>query len=102
MRLDTIIDLIDLNESIDSDGFTDIAVEKRKSVFAKKESVRSSEYYSATQSGFMREKVMFTVLTLEYKYQTFVEYQNKRYTIIRTYEKGKYIELICQAYQESP
>lgn len=102
MRLDTVIDLFNLKEVRNENDFPEKIIDGQRSVFAKKESVRSTEFYAATSSGFSREKLVFVILTLEYDSQEFVEYNSRTYQIIRTYEKGKFIELICQAYQERP
>ncbi|MBT2696348.1 phage head closure protein [Bacillus sp. ISL-40] len=101
MRFDTTIDLLELEETTGDNGFPQTSVKSRKTVYAKRGSIRSSEFYLAAQSGFSLE-LMFVVFTLEYASQKYIEYQTKRYKIIRTYEKEKYTELICQAYQESP
>jgi hypothetical protein len=100
MRLDTVIELVDMEERVNENGFFENVILNRKSVFAKKENVRRAEFYSATQSGYVREKAAFSILSLEYESQKFVEYQSKTYMIIRSYEKGNFTELFCQAYQE--
>lgn len=100
MRLDTVIELVDMDEQVNENGFLSNVILSRKSVFAKKENIRSSEFYSATQSGFVREKIAFSILALEYEFQKYVEYKSKTYMIIRTYEKGNFLELFCQAHQE--
>jgi SPP1 family predicted phage head-tail adaptor len=100
MRLDKIIQLFDYVETKNENGFPIKVKTREKTVFANKGSLRSMEFYAATQSGFSREKMQFTILTLEYDSHNFVEYNSKTYQIIRSYEKGKYIELICHAYQE--
>jgi hypothetical protein len=113
MRLDSVIDLLVLEEVINDNGFPQVSIKSRKTVFAKKGSIRSSEFYLASQSGFSLE-LMFEVLTLEYESQKYIQYQSKMYKVIRTYEKDKMykitrtyekdkmIELVCQAYDEAP
>lgn len=101
MRLDSVIDLLELEESLNANGFPQTSIKSRKTIFAKKGSIKSSEFYLASQSGFSLE-LMFEVFSLEYHSQKFIEYQSKRYKIIRTYEKDKMTELMCQAYDELP
>jgi hypothetical protein len=101
MRLDNVIELLDVSEIINENGFSEIQVTTSKTDFVNKGSVKSNEFYAAAQSGFALE-IMFTVLTWEYSNQKYVEFEAKRYKIIRTYEKGKYTEIICQAYDEGP
>jgi hypothetical protein len=101
MRFDSVINLVEMNVATDDDGFPESTISGRKTVFAQKGSIKSHEFYSASQSGFSLE-LMFELLTLEYEAQKFVEYETKVYEVIRTYEKGKFTELICQAYVESP
>jgi hypothetical protein len=101
MRLDRVINLLVLEETINANGFRLALVKSRRTVFAKKGSVRSTEFYQAAQSGFSLE-LMFEVLKLEYRSEKYIEFQSKIYKIIRTYEKDKMVELACQAYDESP
>jgi len=101
MRLDTQISLVQATQTTDQDGFPTLSITGRKPIFAKKGSIKSNEFYAASQSGFSLE-IMFEVFTLEYDAQIYVEYNSKIYKVIRTYEKGKFTELICQAYQDRP
>jgi len=65
-------------------------------VFANKKSIRQSEFYQAAATG-LRPEIMFEVWSEEYSNQPKLKYNNKLYTIIRTYDKdGELIELICQ------
>lgn len=64
-------------------------------IYANKKSVRQSEYYQAQSNGVMPE-IAFEVRIMEYQNQRFLTYENNRYRIIRTYEKGEDVELICE------
>lgn len=64
-------------------------------VYANKKSVRQSEYYQAQSNGVMPE-LTFEVRIMEYNSQTFLTYNDKRYRVIRTFEKGEDVELICE------
>jgi len=73
-----------------------IEVPTERQVFADKQSVRQSEFYQAAATG-LRPELMFVVRTIEYNGETRLKYNDKEYSIIRTYDKdGELIELICQ------
>lgn len=64
--------------------------------YAKKQSVRTNEYYSAVESG-LTPSVEFVMKRLDYDGQMELDYNNKRYVVIRTIDpKNKYdIVLVC-------
>ena len=64
--------------------------------YAKKQSVRTNEYYSAVESG-LEPSVEFVMKRLDYDGQMELEYNSKRYMVIRTIDpKNKYdIVLVC-------
>ena len=64
--------------------------------YAKRQSVRTNEYYSAVESG-LTPSVEFVMKRLDYDGQMELDYNNKRYMVIRTIDpKNKYdIVLIC-------
>ena len=64
--------------------------------YAKKQSVRTNEYYSAVETG-LTPSVEFVMKRLDYDGQTELEYNQKRYMVIRTIDpKNKYdIVLVC-------
>ena len=67
-----------------------------RQVFADKQSVRQSEFYQAAATG-LRPELMFVVRTIEYNGETRLKYNDKEYSIIRTYDKdGELTELVCQ------
>jgi SPP1 family predicted phage head-tail adaptor len=101
MRFDIVIELFDLDTETIVNGFPSYKVLRNKTVLAKKSSVRSNEFYSAAQSGYNLE-IMFEVYSLEYDAHNFIDYNSRRYKIVRTYDKGKITELICQAHSASP
>jgi len=71
-------------------------VEAARQVFANRRSVRQSEFYHAHMAGLMPE-VMFEVRSFEYQGERALRYQDKRYDIIRTYDRGEMTELVCAA-----
>jgi hypothetical protein len=64
--------------------------------YAKKQSVRTNEYYSAVETG-LTPSVEFVMKRLDYDGQMELDYDNKRYVVIRTIDpKNKYdIVLVC-------
>jgi SPP1 family predicted phage head-tail adaptor len=59
-------------------------------------SVTRSEHYAAAASG-LRPEIVFIINKYEYKEQKFVEFEGKKYSVIRTYvNNGETIELVCQ------
>jgi SPP1 family predicted phage head-tail adaptor len=72
-----------------------IETETSRQVFANKKSIRQTEFYQAAQTD-LRPELMFEVRTIEYEGESKLSYNNKDYTIIRTYEKdSELIELVC-------
>ena len=64
--------------------------------YAKRQSVRTNEYYSAVESG-LTPSVEFVMKRLDYDGQMELDYDNKRYMVIRTIDpKNKFdIVLVC-------
>lgn len=72
---------------------------KKTQVFANKKSVRQSEFYAAYQVG-LKPTLLFVVNACDYEYAsteqnepTEVEYEGKKYTVIRTYCPGETVEI---------
>jgi len=73
-----------------------IDIENPRQVFANKRSIRQAEFYQAMATG-LRPELMFEVKSIDYNQEGQLEYNGKKYTIIRTYDKnGEITELICQ------
>ena len=67
-----------------------------REVYADKQSIRQSEFYQAAATG-LRPELMFVVTSIEYEGEQKLKYNDKEYTIIRTYDKDDELtELICQ------
>lgn len=86
-----------MEESENENGFLQLAVTTQKVVFANKKDVRSNEFYLASQQGF-KLSYMFEIRSIDYNSESYLDYENKRYEIVRTYDRGERIELVCQAY----
>lgn len=72
-----------------------IGIEVKKMVYADKQSIRQTEFYQSAATG-LRPEIMFVVRTEDYEHEPKLEYKKKTYTIIRTYNKGEFTELVCQ------
>jgi SPP1 family predicted phage head-tail adaptor len=67
-----------------------------RQVFANKKSIRQTEFYQAQATG-LKPELMFEVRTIEYQGESTLEYDEKKYNIIRTHSKnGEITELICE------
>lgn len=64
--------------------------------YAKKQSIRTNEFYSAVESG-ITPSIEFVMKRLDYDGQTELNYNGKRYAVIRTIDpKNKFdIVLVC-------
>lgn len=73
-----------------------ITVETKRQVFANKKSIRQSEFYQAQANG-LKPELMFEIRFADYSEEKKIEYDNKTYSVIRTYTKNdETIELICE------
>jgi len=97
---DEVIYLIKQSEETQNEeGFPIPSQETSRDVFATKKGIRGNEFYIAAQSGYTLE-TMFEVHSLDYEGETVIEYESKRYRVVRTYERkqDEITELICRAY----
>ena len=67
-----------------------------RTVYADKQSVRQSEHYEARQIG-LKPELMFVVRSSEFSNDERVRYESKEYEILRVFDKGETIELVCGA-----
>ncbi|MCI3922492.1 phage head closure protein [Paenibacillus sp. TRM 82003] len=66
-----------------------------RQIYANKKSIRQSEFYQAAANG-MKPELMFEVRSIDYVDEKELYYNDKPYTIIRTYTKnGEITELVC-------
>jgi head-tail adaptor len=89
------VSLIGITEGTDAEGFPSNIEVTRAGIFANKLPVHSNEFYQASQAGYKIEKV-FQVRTIDYEGEESLNYENEVYRIVRTYDKGEYIELSCE------
>ena len=101
MRFDTPIDLLVVKTGKNENGFKGKIIESRRQILSSRESVRSSEFYAAAREGY-KLSLMFKVHAIEYNGESFLSYKDIPYEIVRTYEKGVFVELTCQKYDAEP
>jgi SPP1 family predicted phage head-tail adaptor len=91
-----IIALISVTDSTNDMGDPIKVQVKREGIFAEKKSIRQSEFYQAMAAG-LKPELTFIIRSCEYNQEPTLEFNNKQYNIIRTYEKeDEFIELVCQ------
>lgn len=85
-------------ESPSTNGVGDtICEETRTEIFCNKKSIKRAEFYQAASSGFKPE-VLLEIYNFDYNGEKKVEFENKVYQIIRTYEPdSEIIELTLEA-----
>lgn len=62
-------------------------------VYANKKSVRQSEYYNGITAG-RKPEIVYEIRAFEFDDHEKVKVGSKEYDIIRTYEKGEFMELV--------
>lgn len=97
MEYTEIIYLISQIKEEDDIGNSITSSETSKKVYAKKQSVRTNEFYNAIQSG-LSPQVELVIKRLNYNGEEELKWNNERYSIIRTIDpKNKFdIILVCQ------
>ena len=81
-----VITLLTITESINNAGDIIESV-SGNDVFAKVKSIGMKEKYEALNVGLKPELVFVLADYYDYDNQEFIEYENNRYTVIRTYRK---------------
>lgn len=90
-----VITLITVEQVSDGAGGYENKPGTKRTVFANKKSATRSEFYLAQQAD-LEVEVVFTVYLSEYNDERVIEHNNRYYSVIRTFEKGDFIELTCQ------
>ncbi len=65
-------------------------------IYANRASIRSREFYESRLVG-LKPELMFVIRSIDYDNQVKLKYSNKEYEVIRTYDKGEFIELIVSS-----
>ena len=96
MEYQLIIYLVNKVVEDDDIGNNISSSETTTKIYAKKQSVRTNEYYSAVETG-ITPSYEFVVKRLDYNGQSELNYNNQRFSIIRTVDpKNKFdIVLVC-------
>ena len=96
MEYQEIIYLVNKVVEDDDIGNNTSSSETTTKIYAKKQSVRTNEYYSAVETG-ITPSYEFVVKRLDYNGQSELNYNNQRFSIIRTVDpKNKFdIVLVC-------
>ena len=96
MKYSEIIYLINLVKTEDEIGNCLTSSETRNKCYAKRQSVKTGEYYSAVEVG-LTPNCEFVIKRLNYNGESELEWNNERYQIIRTIDpKNKFdIVLVC-------
>lgn len=97
MEYTEIVYLVSQIKEEDDIGNTTSSSEILSKSYAKKQSVRTSEFYNAVQVG-MSPSIEFVIKKLNYNGEEEIEWNNERYSVIRVIEpKNKFdIVLVCQ------
>jgi hypothetical protein len=89
-----IIYLISNIETTNTSGDV-IKTPTKREVFADRLSVGQSEFYQAAAKD-LKPELKFDIQSIEYQDESFIEWKDKTYKIIRTYNKGlDKLELTC-------
>ena len=96
MQYSEIIYLIEETQGADDIGNQISALTSSNKCYAKVQSVRTNEYYNAAEIG-LTPSVEFVIKKLNYNGEQEIEWNNKRYEVIRVVEpKNKFdIVLVC-------
>lgn len=96
MQYSEIIYLITESNGVDAIGNVTSTLTSANKCYAKAQSVRVNEYYNAAEIG-LTPSVEFVIKKLNYNGEDEIEWNNKRYSVIRVVEpKNKFdIVLVC-------
>lgn len=87
---------IDLIAESSAHGVFSQKVETRRTVFAEIRSIGMQETYVAHSAGIEPSIVFVLADYMEYNNEKIVEWDSKRYRVIRTYVSNMSIELTCE------
>lgn len=81
----TLITETEPEQKNNENGFPNPLVESKRTVFCNKRSISQGEYYKAQQAGKQVEAKV-EVHTVDYTGEVLVEFEGKRYSVLKTYE----------------
>jgi SPP1 family predicted phage head-tail adaptor len=89
------INLIQETYNFDEIG-NQIPIEVKNSIFCDVKSVGRTEFYNAAVNG-LKPTIIFVIHSYEYNGEKQVEFEGKKYKVIRTYATGpEEVELTCE------
>lgn len=89
------IKLVATTETTDELGDV-VDTETKRKVYANRKSVRQSEFYQAMANG-MQPEIMFEVSVFDYDDEKKLIYNEKAYSVIRTYvTDSDRMEIVCE------
>lgn len=68
-------------------------IQERREVFARVMSIGQQEFYQAQANGLKPEMKFEVADYLDYADEKEIEYEGKRYTVLRTYRNGRRLEI---------
>lgn len=81
----TLITETEPTERTNENGFDNPTQESSRTVFCNRRSISQGEYYKAQQAGIQVE-VKIEVHCIDYAGEVLVEFEGKRYSVLKTYE----------------
>jgi len=89
-----LIKTIPPEDDTNENGFAELPTEQSRLVFCNKKSVGYCEFYKSQQAGYSVE-LKIELHTEDYEEETQVEFEGKRYKVLRTYQSkgGDFTEL---------
>lgn len=85
-----------ISENPSSHGVFDTITETKRSVFAEVRSVGYREFYEAKNAGINPEIIFVLSDWNEYDGEKVIEWDNRRYRVVRTYVTGMTIEITVE------
>lgn len=82
--LNDVIELVQI-DTIQNEIGDCIDIKNYTEVFAKRKSIKQSEFYQAQATG-LKPEIAFEINVFEYSNETHVRYNDKEYKILRTYQ----------------
>ena len=68
----------------------------RREVFCRLQSIGQSEFYEASAQDFYPEMKFILADYLEYDNERLIDYDGRRFRVLRTYRTGQELELVVQ------
>ena len=94
MRMEHQLVLVD-TETVPNEVGIPVLTETKTTVWADKLSAKRSEHYAANAAG-IRVDIVFSINADDYAGQTEVEWNSKKYNVVRSYASGRgRVELTC-------